>query len=131
MLHSQIYRAQHRWNPPADLPPEMAGHLFMDESELIPEYLWYSVDTLRRPTGVVSLRSTDVPEVLELGWIGVLEGIDDSVHRALFDTALAAVGDRELKVEVDENQILLLRYVNELPVHWHDVDVRYERPAFS
>lgn len=127
LLHSQIYRDQHKWNPPAPIVPEMAESLFLDEFELIPEYLWYSVDDRERPTGVISWRKTRAPQVLELGWFGVLNGIDESVHKALFETAMTVVGGRAVNLEVDEHQQLTRKYFSELPVHWHKEIVRYER----
>lgn len=129
VLHSRIYRDQHSWNPPAAMLPEMAESLFLDQSELVPEYLWYSVDEFNRPTGVVSLRKTRAHQVLEFGWFGVLKGVSDSTHRGLFDTAMAAVGDRALNFEVDANEELTRGYFSELPVVWRDVLVRYERMA--
>lgn len=127
VLHTRIYREQHKWNPPVSMVPEMAESLFLDEFELIPEYLWYSVDDYNRPTGVVSLRKTSTPKVLELGWCGVLDGVDESVQLALLDTAVSVVGDRAVNLEVDENQVFTRSYFSELPVHWHKVLVRYER----
>lgn len=126
-LHEYIYRRNHQWNPPVHILPDMAENLFMDDRELLPEYLWYALDERGNLIGVSSLRKTDSLDVLDFGWIGVMEGAADDVHRALFEAAVGSATNHEIAFEVDENDQLTLRLANELPVSWSETIVRYER----
>ena len=126
VVHAQVYRHQHDWNPPAHIDPAMAEGLFLDEHDLLPEAMWYAPDTWNRPTGVSSLRKTRHPEVVELGWVGVLPGVDQSVLLGLIGAALNATGPRALNVEVDRNQSVLLAVLQALPVVWRESVIRYE-----
>lgn len=126
-LHAVIYRKQHQWNPPAPILPEMAEALFLSQVDLLPEYMWYSVDGQDRPIGVASLRRLRVDHAVDLGWIGVLDGSSDHTHRALLLTALSAAGSRSVTLEIDEADSQTLQALANVPVMWDSPLVRYER----
>lgn len=128
-LHAQIYRKQHRWNESADILPEMAERLFMSESDLIPEFMWYASNEFGQPVGVSSLRRSRVPQAFDLGWIGICEGIPSNVPEELLGQAIASAGNKALTIEVDEADAMTLRCLTRLPVTWDDRLIRFERPA--
>lgn len=128
MLHEQIYRTSHYWNPPGSLLTERASSLFMGD-DLIPEHLWYAVNEDGDPIGISSLRHCDLEDRYELGWVGVLPEIDETTHRQLLDAALSAAGGSSIEIEVDANEVQTLARLSELEVIWGHTTYRLERPA--
>ncbi|MCA9834841.1 MAG: hypothetical protein KC435_12895 [Thermomicrobiales bacterium] len=130
LLHAQIYSNAHHWNPPGSSITESAELLFMGE-DVLPEFLWYVTDQAGEPIGVSSLRRSDLPAHMELGWLGTCPDVSEEIHRRLLDTALAAAGDNIVLIETDANESRTLARLRELPVDWGHAMIRFERRVLT
>lgn len=126
VLHACIYRVAHSWNPPGHLIDTHADDLFMGD-DLLPSSLWYAVDIDGGPVGISSLRRSDVPDCVELGWIGTLPDVDPRLKESLIEVALRFAGTRTILIEVDDNESELIARLQQLPTEWESASIRFER----
>lgn len=73
-LHAAIYEQGHAWDPVRELTDREAAEMFLDTDEFMPEATYVALER-KRLIGVSSLRRTDRPGLVELGWTGAV--LDD------------------------------------------------------
>lgn len=119
-LHSEMYRLDHGWNPPASISTNLARQLFLDADELLSDALFIALHKTE-PIAVASLRMRDSPDEVDLGWIGV--SAEHYAHAAPLTTALVgccvAFAERQhmvIRTEVDEANHHLWTMIEQLPV---------------
>lgn len=120
LLHAELYRQGHRWNPMRPLETEEATELFLDPAELLPEAM-YLARIGERPVGVASLRRGITPTQVDLGWAGALPVVaphGEDLVLALVGRCLrhASLASWHLLLEVDEADSHLWRLLERLPV---------------
>lgn len=132
-LHAQVYREQHKWDPPIQLHSSEETYLFLDPNELIPA-LQYIALHQDRPVGIASLRGLEEATECELGWIGVA-GMSPSlaarIHEALWNECLTNAFIRNVSVhmEIDHADRMSTYLSTQLPIRWEpDWLTYYHRP---
>jgi hypothetical protein len=119
-LHAEIYAQGHRWDPLRELTGGEPAELFLDSDEFLPDATSVAMQG-KRLVGVTSLRSTDHPGLVELGWTGSV--LDDPQQRKYLVQALLGVSLRHavsakwnVSFEVDEADTVTWDIVMRLPL---------------
>ena len=119
-LHAEIYAREHLWDPVRDLTGREAAELFLDPDEFLHDATCVAMASTHL-VGVTSLRRTDRPGVVELGWTGSL--LDDPQQRRYLAHALlgaslhhAASANWRVSFEIDEADAAMWEMVTRLPL---------------
>lgn len=122
-IHEQIYRDQHSWSPVGNLTEGFKESVFLDADELLADA---QLIALRdgQVVGISSLRAPFSTQSLELGWIGVIHNLPDSIKGEVHAQLLGACFQfaRQQKssifVEIDESDAQTLEAFQRLDIAW-------------
>jgi hypothetical protein len=119
-LHADIYAQGHRWDPVRELTGGEPAELFLDSDELLLDATYVALER-KRLIGVTSLRGTDRPERVELGWTGSIltdQQLRKNLGQALLGTSLrhAASASWHVSFEVDEADPVMWDMTARLPL---------------
>ena len=119
-LHADIYAQGHMWDPVRALTGGEPAELFLDSEELLLDATYVALQK-KQLVGVTSLRRTDRPGLVELGWTGSVltdpEQRRNLVH-ALLGTSLrhAASANWQVSFEVDAADTVMWEMTARLPL---------------
>lgn len=117
------------------ISPERADVAFLDPAELDPARQWLAIrDDVA--IGVGSLRRTDDPERVDLGWLGVMK---EQAHRrvalcrTMVGTCLASIRGQGMTVslEIDAIDPEVDALIDELPVAWNNAWLTWRKGKTS